>query len=384
PAVCSETAIAMVLGWYDTNGYTTQWKRFVPWGGNLMAENFEGIWALVWAIVDVLGTDVYPPGGDGVGDGMDDTDWDNAQAVLPQMLQAIDPGAAFTLSYKSRLQNDPLPMLDIAAALDAHGPGVFGTWSTVRYFENDGTPGDFDNHDITAMGYFRQKAPSTLDLPDPPPIHTTADWLLVQSTWTSDAWGATDPLWINWAGILPSDKITYADFAAGGTPTTVVDDTDDPFEDNDSPEHAAPLSWPLEQGGLEANDLDFFSFTVPAGPQTVAIRFAHQDGDLDLWLRLPNGQVLKSESITDDEEISFALAAPGTVTAEILPYGANTYTLASGPLPGDADNDGFRTLADLVLILQSTAGLASPPALAAAPLAPSLAALVLQSLAGLR
>ncbi|MFH2098211.1 MAG: hypothetical protein ABIJ95_01780, partial [Pseudomonadota bacterium] len=98
PAVCSETAIAMVLGWYDTNGYTTQWKRFVPWGGNLMAENFEGIWALVWAIVDVLGTDVYPPGGDGVGDGMDDTDWDNAQAVLPQMLQAIDPGAAFTLS----------------------------------------------------------------------------------------------------------------------------------------------------------------------------------------------------------------------------------------------------------------------------------------------
>ncbi len=385
PGMCSETSTTMVLGWHDTNRFKANWKRFVPWGGNLQALNIAGIGHLEWDIVTTLGTDVEPfPDGDGKGDGMNDRNWESAETLLPQLLSSADPGAAFTLNYRSRHQGDALSIEEIATALASHGPGVFGTWSTVYYYDNSGGSGDFSQHDTAAIGYFQAKAPAGLDLPAPPPIQTTSNWLVVQSTWSSDAWGGFDPLWINTTIIKGTDEITYADFAPGGTPSTTVDDTDDPYEDNDGLEHPAEVSWPLALTGMRANDLDVFSVPVPAGHQTITLAFQNAQGDLDLQVNLPDGQILHSATLNDREEVSFDLDSPGDCKVLVVPFGANTYSLSSGPLPGDVDRDGARTLADLVLILQASSGVSSPPDLQEETLTPALAALVLQALAGLR
>jgi len=395
PGMCSETSIAMILGWYDTNRFTANWKRFVPWGGNRQGVNDFGIFALEFLIVFVLGTDVEPlPNGDGLGDGMNNQDWENAQTLLPLILSVLDPGAAFTLSYKSRNQGDALSIADIATALTSHGPGVFGTWSTIKYYRNDGTTNaetTFTNHDTAAIGFFQRKKPSTLtSLPAPPPINLTADWLVVQSTWTSDAWGETDPLWINTATPeIATGSISFADFAPGGTPSTAVDDTDDPYEDNDSLDHPAEVSWPLALTGMEANEMDIFSFSAPAGHHILTLSFPNSYTDLYLAVSLPSGEFLFGTKLNDQETVSFDLAEPGTCQAMVLPsaidgYVPNLYSLRSGPLAGDVDKDGARTLSDLVLILQASSGLSSPPGLQEETLTPALATLVLQALAGLR
>ncbi|NJN88118.1 MAG: hypothetical protein HC881_19770, partial [Leptolyngbyaceae cyanobacterium SL_7_1] len=95
--------------------------------------------------------------------------------------------------------------------------------------------------------------------------------------------------------------------------------SDDPYENNDSRNSAANLQTITTTtllSGLTARDHDWFRFTTIAPGTTgssVRIDFLHDNGDLDLRLVNVSGRVIDSSaSIDDGEEISLAGLAAGT------------------------------------------------------------------------
>jgi len=142
PGKCSETSIAMVMGWYDTNKYITNWKRFVPYGGNSQYENPLGVYDLTSQIVDELATG---------GNGMSNPEWYDAEDNFPALASHRDSGANFSLDYID--WGNIITWGDIKNWLDSYYVGDFGTWSNIEYYENDGTYSSVDDHDMASIGY---------------------------------------------------------------------------------------------------------------------------------------------------------------------------------------------------------------------------------------
>lgn len=136
--------------------------------------------------------------------------------------------------------------------------------------------------------------------------------------------------------------IQYSTSGGGGTTPT----TDDAFEQNDSQAAAASIaagSYP----NLQCGDEDWFKVTLAAtGGVTFKIDFANSEGDLDMVLSGPSGQVAKSDTTANTESVSGTNLPAGTYFARIFGYnGAKAkYTLnvtvtgGTGPVPSNDDS----------------------------------------------
>lgn len=104
-----------------------------------------------------------------------------------------------------------------------------------------------------------------------------------------------------------------------------VDGCTDEFEPNEGLAEATPLE-PGDYPGLQLceDDADTFAvFLEPGDVLRAAVRFSHEEGDLDLFLLDPEGQALLARSIssTDDEEFSFdEVAQEGDYLVQVLGY----------------------------------------------------------------
>lgn len=111
----------------------------------------------------------------------------------------------------------------------------------------------------------------------------------------------------------------------------------DPFEPNDSRAAARELALG-NYGGLTLcrdGDEDFYGFDLLAGdPLEIQIFFRHAEGDIDLELLDPNGQVVASSASTTDNE-ALVLVAPSSgryvlrafMGQDLGPNPGNTYSL---------------------------------------------------------
>ncbi|MDY0045118.1 MAG: hypothetical protein RBS82_10720, partial [Syntrophales bacterium] len=276
---CSETSIAMVMGWHDTNRFTTNWKRFVPYGGNNYAENPMGIKELASLIVYYLET-----GGDGMSSY---PDWYGAESKFPNFAHYMDSGANFSLDYVDL--GGIITWNDIKSYLINNYVGVFGTLSTIEIYSNGGFEGAIADHDMASIGFHENYIKFGI----------TSNWLLVQSTWTQDPWAKIDPLWINWDDIGLFDNLTYAIIKKGGTPSINYDNTDDVFEDNDDLVYAKQVSVPYSASNLVCNDDDFFKISTCKGILAISITFSNSNGNLDLQVYNSSGTLIaESDSIS--------------------------------------------------------------------------------------
>ena len=290
-------------GYYDGLG----WKRFIPFGSNLALKNPIGVLETVNKVINQYGT---------AGGGMSDSKWLTNATNFPILSQALDGNASFTAGYKT--ENDPLTVItfsDIKNYLNS-APGVFGTWDPIYYrYDNSSTRNSVDNHDMPAIGYIENYSKWSI----------TANWLLTKSTWTNNADGDMDPLWFNYdADVDLSDNVTYGYFAAGGSPSSLSDTTDDLYEDNDYRGDASAILLPFSDSSLKCNDHDWFKLTNVSAGATInaTTNFTHANGDLDLTLWNSSGiQVGLSESTNNQEGIVYT--APSTGDYYIKVYGYN-------------------------------------------------------------
>jgi len=108
------------------------------------------------------------------------------------------------------------------------------------------------------------------------------------------------------------------------TPTQPTGCVDDRFEDNDTCAAAAPVT-PGTYPNLQvcSGDNDFFSVDLKAGDTlTVTISFSHPQGDLDMVLFDTDcsTELSRSNSTTDNEEVTGTAAADGTYFVLIYGY----------------------------------------------------------------
>jgi len=103
----------------------------------------------------------------------------------------------------------------------------------------------------------------------------------------------------------------------------VVTCPDDGYENNDS-FYTAALVFPGNYPDLRAcsDDEDFYLITLFAGEQlTVDLVFLHDEGDIDVQLLDPLGNVVASSmSTTDDESLSYTTSILGFFTVRVVLY----------------------------------------------------------------
>lgn len=122
--------------------------------------------------------------------------------------------------------------------------------------------------------------------------------------------------------------------------TPAGSDVGDRFEPNDHPTKATPLDGDESISGLEItdpSDEDYFAVEADAG-ETVraATTFSHREGDLDLELRSPSGEVVASSiSVTDNERIERTVDENGTYYVVVYGYGdaENEYDISLSTSP---------------------------------------------------
>ena len=281
-AVCAETAIAMVVGWYDTNKYTTNWKRFVKYGGNSSSQNFLGIYALVSKIVDSFNTD---------GSGISKYGFTKASTIFPAILNDLDSNANFIFENKDL--TEIIEWEDIKYWLDNYNIGLFSSTicSYIQYYKSnsDATQYEFDRHTTTCIGYFENKKPTDTNIDTAPPVNISSNWITVKSTWTNDPYKEEDPLWINWDDVGIEDDIFYGVIIPGGIPTVTSDDTDDDYEDNDLNENSQEISIPFDKI-LELNDIDVFYFYCAKGTLNIEFQFLDESNHNESTIVLGKGQ----------------------------------------------------------------------------------------------
>ncbi len=127
---------------------------------------------------------------------------------------------------------------------------------------------------------------------------------------------------------------------------------EDSHEEDDTPAAADVKGYFAEATDFsgEALDDDYFLISVQAGYQQldIALTFTHASGDLDLRLYDSDGttELSASASISNNESISYEVAAAGEYYLRVEPVGTlgNLYVLdrvSSAPdVPGDDDDDG--------------------------------------------
>ncbi|MBU1432968.1 hypothetical protein KKF91_20710, partial [Myxococcota bacterium] len=105
----------------------------------------------------------------------------------------------------------------------------------------------------------------------------------------------------------------------------------DVLEPNQSPEAASDLWSALEMPlNICTDDEDFFRTEWSAGTQvSLAVRFRHDDGDLDAVLTGPEGFTQNQASSDDDEVFELEVAISGVYTLKVFGYdhSQNNYTL---------------------------------------------------------
>ncbi|MBN2359435.1 MAG: PPC domain-containing protein [Deltaproteobacteria bacterium] len=112
---------------------------------------------------------------------------------------------------------------------------------------------------------------------------------------------------------------------------------EDGYEENDTRATATPyLTTPIA-GQICAGDYDFFSVALNVGDAlTAALDFTDADGDLDLYLYDPSGNLLDwSVSVTDDELIEHTATVAGTFALRVFGVGQaeNAYLLTLTVVP---------------------------------------------------
>ena len=139
---CSPTAAAMVLGYWDSNG----WPRMVPRGSSDYNENPNGVRILeldLWTTMEY--TCYYGTSPDKVGPGMIAT------------ASNMDPGAQFTLHSFLEITNDnkETAFEILKGYIDNGWPIVFSSYAGLKYyFPNLGTYGVLTGgHSMTMTGY---------------------------------------------------------------------------------------------------------------------------------------------------------------------------------------------------------------------------------------
>jgi subtilisin family serine protease len=117
-------------------------------------------------------------------------------------------------------------------------------------------------------------------------------------------------------GYLGAENLYDLDIASGVDPCG----TDDPYEENDIPTAAHPLTAGVELSGIACDD-DWFSISVTSGDVIDAdLSFLHDDGDLDFELYDPSDiNVAGSYSESDNESIVHTATETGVYT--LLVYG---------------------------------------------------------------
>jgi PKD repeat protein len=127
---------------------------------------------------------------------------------------------------------------------------------------------------------------------------------------------------------------------------TDADEFGDRLEPNDDEANATDLG----DGGSESDldistseDEDFFAVDAEAGELVTAeATFSHYDGDLDMEIRDPSGEVATSSiSITDDERVSHVADSEGTYYVVVYGYSGatNGYDLTAETTTLAADGD---------------------------------------------
>jgi len=142
---------------------------------------------------------------------------------------------------------------------------------------------------------------------------------------------------------------------------------DDSFEENDILSNAATITPNLYQNlRIIDGDSDFFKFSANNSDLIqVYIYFTHIDGglDIDLYLYDDSGTELdSSESVTNDEYISYTATYSGVYYIEVYPYEApsssySTYDLELVlPIGDDSyeENDNLNSAADITAFINST------------------------------
>ena len=110
---------------------------------------------------------------------------------------------------------------------------------------------------------------------------------------------------------------------------------DDAFEENDSPDQAAPTALPLEVDNLRvcADDADWYSYDVCAGGVlTIDVAFDHAQGDVDAALHSADGTpVALSDTTANTERLRYVAEQRETLFANIYGFSGaeNTYTMAA-------------------------------------------------------
>ncbi|MSP72904.1 MAG: hypothetical protein EXR76_12180 [Myxococcales bacterium] len=123
------------------------------------------------------------------------------------------------------------------------------------------------------------------------------------------------------------------ELAVEGSPCAAAcADPSEPAGGNQDAAHATDLRSVI--GGDQricAGDVDFYEIDLPAGSNvTLAVRFAHADGDLDVELLGPGGLTVQGRSSDDDEIISLMpVPAAGSYLLRVFGYidAANAYRI---------------------------------------------------------
>jgi hypothetical protein len=280
--MCAQTAIAMILGWYDSHDNDAlkvptvpNWKRFVPFGGSSQEKNCRGVNKLHELIVEKLLT-----GDDGV------LPWEASyiKKHFSDLTLALDSGANFTADRSSILQITTWQ--NIKDALNNYYVGSLGMGIYHYYYEDKSYYFEFGGHAVAARGYFENKKP--IDIPPEmlgdrvsvPKIDITSNWIAANTTWhlyvykENAAYKETGIMWLNWDDIDVSSFLSYLAVIPNGTPSTATDNTDDAYEDNDRFEDAKAL--PIESGrfsasNLKLNDIDLYKITPQVGSLDITV-----------------------------------------------------------------------------------------------------------------
>jgi len=112
---------------------------------------------------------------------------------------------------------------------------------------------------------------------------------------------------------------------------------EDGYEDNDTQATATTYPGDPVVGQICAGDVDFFKIALNVGDAlTASLAFTHADGDIDLYLYGPTGNLIDwSVSTTNSESIAYTATAAGTYAVRVFGVGQaeNAYTLTLAVVP---------------------------------------------------
>lgn len=141
--------------------------------------------------------------------------------------------------------------------------------------------------------------------------------------------------------VLLSALVLLAALGGFAGPAAANDD----YESNDTIEEAAPVS-PGDYGPLriENGESDFFAVELEEGESlTTAVRFSHNEGDLDLIIYGPDrSPVTGGGSVTDNEQAEMVAEQSGTYYVEVYGYGGASaeYDLSLSVQEGSSSSSG--------------------------------------------